>query len=259
MNVTTWPWRPMRSNRPSRPAGRPSTRGWDLDLQFGRRRLRRIRARPRTTPVRRRRLDGDRVGIDVCRRRAGEEQRSGGGGDAGDERRCVEAWIACSVFIRQERSRSDGRGSLGFGPRSFGEVGTVAGVEHRPGRAHQPGRGRRGRTVLDGRCAASPPWAPTPGTRIGRSRRDRPHVGQLARVGGADDEAAVTELRPLRRRPCRRRARTAAGRPRSAIWKSSPPGLLVRHRRRSRPPPWSKYGSTESVPRYGLTVTAWAP
>ncbi len=149
------------------------------------------------------------------------------------------------------------RGALGFGAGGFGEVGAVAGVEHRPRRAdHQPAPVVR-RAVLDGRSRRRRP---------GRRRRARGSAGRersRARRRARSDRwrrrrARSRRASTTRWRPCRRRGRRAGGRPTISDWKSSPPGLLVRQTAIT-PPPWAKYGSTESVPRYGLTVTTWAP
>ena len=98
-----------------------------------------------------------------------------------------------------------------------------------------------------------------------KTGRCSPNLGEFGRVGGSDDQTTIAELGPL--------VRDAFGNVHvdrfAAVlgavtndWKSSPPGLLVRHRAMTPPPSFRlcvKNGSTESVPRYGLTVTACAP
>ena len=105
-------------------------------------------------------------------------------------------------------------------------------------------------------AATSPPWAPTPGTRIGRSPTSVAHRSELRRVGRSDDQPALAQLRSSGRRPSRRRARRAGGRRRRGPAARPMPGLLVRHTANTAPRASS--GAAASVPRYGLYVAASA-
>ena len=126
------------------------------------------------------------------------------------------------------------------GAGGFGEVVAARGVEDRPRRADDQAGAAVRSTPARTDAARSPPWAPTPGTRIGRSPTMRPHRGELLGVRRPDDEPALAELRPPLGDHRARPAGTAARPPTSRSCRSPLPGLLVRHRAST--PPRSRNG-----------------
>ena len=106
-------------------------------------------------------------------------------------------------------------------------------------------------------AAASPPWTPNPGTRIGSSpttsRTTARSSGYVAPTTSPHSPCSAHRSATMRA------TRTYNGSPpQSSSCRSALPGLLVRHSAMTAPPS-AKYGNTESRPRYGLTVTACAP
>ena len=125
-----------------------------------------------------------------------------------------------------------------------------------------PARERRAR-----RRRASPPCAPMPGSRSTALRQQPPRLGDLLRERRADDradrrQAALADevLAPLAHelRDVLPERRPSAS---STSCTSAPPGFEVLTRQKMPAPSRrqaSRNGSSESRPRYGLTVTASA-
>ena len=159
------------------------------------------------------------------RKRAGERERQEAGGQGGA--RVRPAWPASSAAC----------GSALIWSRSACVASRAASAKSAPPEAYRIAREELIRSPVPAAVwplrtawATSPPWAPTPGTSSGMSPDDRAHLGQLARVGGADHQQAVAARVPARRGELGHRPGRARRPPTSRSCRSRAPGLEVRHR-----------------------------